>query len=83
MRSRCVKSLADHEKSFKTKRCVVTFTGESCVQEKEFWVDLSQEGEAVNGFFGTQALGVQRHTVRAHLEASADPMWLVCSRNTV
>ena len=53
------------------------------MQEKEFWVDLSQEGEAENGFFGTQALGVQRHAVRVHLEASADPMWLVCSRNTV
>ena len=46
---------------FKTKRCVVLFTGESCVQEKDFWVDLSQEGEAVNGFFRTQALGVETH----------------------
>ena len=53
------------------------------MQKEEFWVDLSQEGEAENGFFGTQALGVQRHTMQAHLEASADPMWLVCSQHSV
>ena len=50
---------------------------------QEFWVDLSQEGEAANGFFGIQALGVQRHTVQARLEASADPTWLECSQHSV
>ena len=49
MRSQCVKSLADHEKCFKKKRCVVSFTGESCVQREEFWVDLSQEGDVATG----------------------------------
>ena len=46
-------------------------------------MDLGQEGEAANEFLGTQALGVQRHTVRARLEASADPTWLECSQHSV
>ena len=81
VRSRCFKSLVDYESISKSRG--VLYCSRVSLVCKSFWVDLSQEGEAANEFFGIQALGVQRHTVRTHLEASADPTWLACSQHSV
>ena len=46
---------------FKTKRCVVSFPDESCVQREEFLGGHESGRRGCDGFFGTQALGVNTH----------------------